>query len=112
MNLALPARGVCGLQPLETVYEASGQPTFSLPDELATTYGGSLGFAEPRLYANFVARLDGVVANPGQRQSSHLLAAGSAAAGEMASTALARRVSPARRAAANERSSAASQAAT
>ena len=36
-------------------------PTFDLPDDLATTYGGSLGFTEPRLYANFVASLDGVV---------------------------------------------------
>lgn len=77
MSLAIPARGVSGLQPLETVYEASGLPTFSLPGELATTYGGSLGFAEPRLYANFVASLDGVVAIPGERQSSHLIAAGS-----------------------------------
>jgi riboflavin biosynthesis pyrimidine reductase len=76
MSLATPARDASGLQPLEAVYEASGLPAFSLPDDLVTTYGGSLGFTEPRLYANFVASLDGVVAIPGERQSSHLIAAG------------------------------------
>jgi riboflavin biosynthesis pyrimidine reductase len=63
--------------PLEVLFEAPGLPTFGLPDELASSFGGGLGFPEPRLYANFVASLDGVVAIPGRAQSSHLIAAGS-----------------------------------
>jgi riboflavin biosynthesis pyrimidine reductase len=77
MSLAAVAPKVSGLEPLEMLYEASGMPTFELPDELAAAYGGSLGFTEPRLYGNFVASLDGVVAIPGELQSSHLIAAGS-----------------------------------
>jgi riboflavin biosynthesis pyrimidine reductase len=73
------ASGVSTLQPLETLYEEPGLPTLDLPDELMTLYGGSLGFTGPRLYANFVASVDGVVALPGVLQSSHLLAAGSEA---------------------------------
>ena len=34
---------------------------------------GALGFSEPRLYANFVTSLDGVVALPGERHSSRLI---------------------------------------
>jgi riboflavin biosynthesis pyrimidine reductase len=73
------ASGVSVLQPLETLYEEPGLPTLDLSDELVTAYGGSLGFTGPRLYANFVASVDGVVALPGVLQSSHLLAAGSEA---------------------------------
>ena len=54
-----------------------GLPTFDLPDELAAIYGGAVGFPEPRLYANFVASVDGVVALPALLESSHLIAAGS-----------------------------------
>jgi riboflavin biosynthesis pyrimidine reductase len=79
VSVAIAARGTSGLEPLEALYEAPGLPTFETPDELATTYGGSLGFTEPRLYASLVASLDGVVAIPGERQSSHLIAAGSEA---------------------------------
>jgi riboflavin biosynthesis pyrimidine reductase len=77
VSLAVATRGASGLQPLEALYEAPGLPTFEPPDELVTAYGGSLGFTEPRLYANFVASLDGVVAIPGELRSSHLIAAGS-----------------------------------
>lgn len=52
------------LEPLEVLYDAGGLPAFDLPDELAAGYGGPLGFAEPRVVANFVATLDGVVAMP------------------------------------------------
>jgi riboflavin biosynthesis pyrimidine reductase len=79
VSVAITACGTSGLQPLEALYEAPGLPTFEPPDELAATYGGSLGFTEPRLYANLVASLDGVVAIPGELQSSHLIAAGSQA---------------------------------
>src|SRR5688572_9423373 len=65
------------LRPLEVLYEALQLPDFGLTEELTTAYGGSLGFMEPRLYANFVASVDGVAAIPGELQSSHLIAAGS-----------------------------------
>jgi len=63
--LALPA--------LEALYETPELPEFDLPAALADAYGGSLGFSEPRLYANFVASLDGVVAVPGEIQSSGMI---------------------------------------
>jgi riboflavin biosynthesis pyrimidine reductase len=65
------------LRTLEVLHDESWLPDFGLPDELAEAYGGPLGFTEPRLYANFVSSLDGVVAIPGVRQSSHLIAAAS-----------------------------------
>jgi riboflavin biosynthesis pyrimidine reductase len=58
---------------LEHLYESEGLPEFELPSELAEAYGGPLGFSEPRLYANFVATLDGVVALPGQPHSSRII---------------------------------------
>jgi len=64
---------------LELVYEPEGLPAFELPDELASLYPGSLGFESPRLFANFVATADGVVAIPSIEQSNRLIAAGSAA---------------------------------
>lgn len=79
MSPTIAARGTSGVLPLEVLYEAPSLPTFEHPDELATTYGGSLGFAEPGLYANFVASVDGVVAIPGELQSSHLIAGGNEA---------------------------------
>jgi riboflavin biosynthesis pyrimidine reductase len=70
-TLALPA--------LEPLFEAPELPEFELPAELAQAYGGPLGFSEPRLYANFVASLDGVVAIPGDIQSNRMISAHSAA---------------------------------
>ena len=67
------------LHPLEVLDEESKLPDFGLPDELAEAYGGPLGFTEPRVYANFVSSLDGVVAIPGVPQSNHLIAAASEA---------------------------------
>jgi riboflavin biosynthesis pyrimidine reductase len=66
------------MKPLELLYEVDGLPAFELPDELATAYGGTLGFEEPRLYANFVATADGVVAIPSVPGSNRLIAASSA----------------------------------
>jgi riboflavin biosynthesis pyrimidine reductase len=65
------------LRPLEVLYEESQLPDFDLPDELAEAYGGPLGFTQPRLYANFVSSLDGVVAMPGVLQSNRLIAGAS-----------------------------------
>lgn len=67
------------MDPLDLLYDAPGQPALALPDELRRLYGGPLGFAEPRLYANFVSTLDGVVAIPSLRQSNKLISAGSEA---------------------------------
>jgi riboflavin biosynthesis pyrimidine reductase len=64
---------------LELLYEEEGLPRFELPDALAALYGGSLGFEEPRLFANFVATADGVVAIPSLPQSNRLIAGGSSA---------------------------------
>jgi riboflavin biosynthesis pyrimidine reductase len=67
------------LLPLEVLNEEPQLPDFGLPGELAEAYGGPLGFTAPRLYANFVTSLDGVVAIPGELQSSHLISARSEA---------------------------------
>lgn len=69
--------GPVRLQALEVLFEMPGRAEFGLPGELAELYGGPLGFPEPRMYANFVASLDGVVAIPGEIDSSHAIAAGS-----------------------------------
>jgi riboflavin biosynthesis pyrimidine reductase len=58
---------------LERLYESQGLPEFDLPAELSEAYGGPLGFSEPRLYANFVTSVDGVVALAGQRHSSRMI---------------------------------------
>jgi riboflavin biosynthesis pyrimidine reductase len=71
-------RSLLRVRPLEVLVEAIGPPALELPDELAEMYGGPLGFEQPRLYANFVASVDGVTAIPSLPQSSHLIAAGSA----------------------------------
>jgi riboflavin biosynthesis pyrimidine reductase len=63
-----------GLPALELLYEEPGLPAFDLPDELAAAYAGPIGFAEPRLYANFVSTLDGVVAVPSLPSSNTLIA--------------------------------------
>ena len=63
--------------PIRRLWEADGLPAFDLPEELARLYGGALGFDEPRLFANFVATIDGVVAIPSVPESNRLIAAGS-----------------------------------
>jgi len=65
------------LQPLELLFEAPGLPAYEMPDELARAYSGVLGFPETRLYANFVASLDGVTAIPDRPRALQLIAAGS-----------------------------------
>jgi riboflavin biosynthesis pyrimidine reductase len=67
------------MNPLELLDESEGLPRFDLPGGLERLYGGTLGFHEPRLYANFVATIDGVVAIPSVPQSNKLIAGGSAA---------------------------------
>lgn len=67
------------LQPLDVLFEADDLPTFDLPAELRRLLGGDLGFDEPRIYANFVSTLDGVVAIPSIPGSNALISAGSEA---------------------------------
>ena len=64
---------------LEVLFEADGLPGIDLPAELDRLHGGTLGFAAPRLYANFVSTLDGVVAIPSVPESNRVVAAGSEA---------------------------------
>jgi riboflavin biosynthesis pyrimidine reductase len=62
---------------LELLFELPGLPRFDLPAELIEAYGGSLGFDRPRLFANFVSTIDGVVAIPDLAQSNKLISNGS-----------------------------------
>jgi riboflavin biosynthesis pyrimidine reductase len=59
---------------IELLWEEAGLPDRPLPESLRTRYGGGLGFAGPRLYANFVETLDGVVAIPDLEKSNALVA--------------------------------------
>jgi riboflavin biosynthesis pyrimidine reductase len=61
------------VNPLEPLFETDGLPSYDLPAELERLYGGSLGFETPRLYANFVSSLDGVVALEGEEHSSQTI---------------------------------------
>ncbi len=67
------------LRPLELLWETGGLPAFDLPAELAELYGGPLGFEEPRVFANFVSTIDGVVAIPSLPSSNKLVAGNSTA---------------------------------
>ena len=67
------------MTPLERLYEAESLPAGELPAELERLYDGTLALDEPRLYANFVATLDGVVAIPSIPESNAVVAAGSKA---------------------------------
>lgn len=77
MNRLVVGEPLEGLEPIEVLFETPGFAAFELPRELADLYGGSLGFPELRVYANFVASVDGVVAIPTEADSSQMIAAGS-----------------------------------
>jgi riboflavin biosynthesis pyrimidine reductase len=64
---------------LQRLYERPGLPSSGIPRGLAEAYGGDLGFAQPRVVANFVASVDGVVALPGEAESGGLISQGSEA---------------------------------
>jgi riboflavin biosynthesis pyrimidine reductase len=74
---------VCSLaletEPLELLFEHDGLPRFGLPSALSAVYGGDLGFSTPRLFANFVSSIDGVVALPTDDESGHVVSGGSEA---------------------------------
>ena len=65
--------------PLEVLAEVDGPLAGDLPESLRSWYGGPLAFTEPRVVANFVATIDGVVAIPGLTQSNKLISADSEA---------------------------------
>jgi riboflavin biosynthesis pyrimidine reductase len=66
-------------EPLELLWEAPDLPAFPLPAQLAELYGGTLGFPETRVIANFVSSLDGAVSLPGVPGSVQMIGGGSAA---------------------------------
>jgi riboflavin biosynthesis pyrimidine reductase len=55
------------------VFENERLPSYDIPKRLKQLYGGGLGFETPRLYANFVSSLDGVVALEGEEHSSQMI---------------------------------------
>src|SRR5438552_1395315 len=58
---------------LELLFEDDEAPRLDLPDELLRLYGGGLGLARPRLFANFVSTVDSVVAIPGLRRANRVI---------------------------------------
>jgi riboflavin biosynthesis pyrimidine reductase len=64
---------------LERLHEAPGLTTYELPSRLARLYDGDLGFDGPRVYANFVSSIDGVVALPSVEASPSVISAKSEA---------------------------------
>lgn len=65
------------MQPLRLLDDSAGPPRWPLPEALERLYGGPLGFETPRLVANFVQSLDGVVAIPELARSNAIVADGS-----------------------------------
>lgn len=63
------------IERLEVLYESAPAET-RMPEPLQELYGGGLELEEPRLYANFVATVDGVVAVPSLPRSNRLVAQG------------------------------------
>jgi riboflavin biosynthesis pyrimidine reductase len=64
---------------IELLFERPGLPVFGISAPLAARYGSDLGFAAPRLYANLVSSVDGVVALHSRDESGHLISGGSEA---------------------------------
>ncbi len=64
---------------LERLFELPGLPEFDLPAPLVENYGGPFGLRRPRLYANFVASVDGVVALPDGGESGKIISGASRA---------------------------------
>lgn len=48
-------------------------PELALPQALLAAYGGGFGVSTPRVFANFVASLDGIVALPGDTESGQVI---------------------------------------
>jgi riboflavin biosynthesis pyrimidine reductase len=65
------------MEPFDVIYQTDGLQSQDLPPQLGRFYGGDVGFEAPRLYANFVSSLDGVVAIEGVDQSSQMISGNS-----------------------------------
>lgn len=61
---------------LKPLVQAEDAASFDLPDALRERYAGSFGVGRPRLIANFVSTVDGVVTIPSLPQSNQLIADG------------------------------------
>ena len=59
--------------PLELLFEEDGLPSYDIPQGLERLYGKNLKFEAPRLYANFVSSLDGIIALENERNSSQMI---------------------------------------
>lgn len=66
-------------QPLQTLFERPAADGFGIPGQLASCYGGDIGFTAPCLYANFVASVDGVAALPTSAESGGIVSGYNAA---------------------------------
>lgn len=64
------------MKSLERVFEREGLPSCGLPAALAEAYGGDFGIGRPRVYANFVSSVDGVVAFPAGGESGQRVSGG------------------------------------
>jgi riboflavin biosynthesis pyrimidine reductase len=58
---------------LDLLFEQDGLPQVELPDDLRRFYDGGLGFERPRVFANFVETIDGVVAMPEVARSNAIV---------------------------------------
>jgi riboflavin biosynthesis pyrimidine reductase len=61
---------------IECLFEATGLPRLSLPDEIEALFGGSFGLPERSVYGNFVTSIDGVAALARVRMSSAVISGG------------------------------------
>jgi riboflavin biosynthesis pyrimidine reductase len=61
------------IEPLRVLDDEAGVPQPELPAELQRLYGGGLGFDGPRVFANFVETIDGVVAMPDLERSNAIV---------------------------------------
>jgi riboflavin biosynthesis pyrimidine reductase len=59
---------------IDLLWEEAGLADRPLPESLRELYGGGIGFEGPRLFANFVETIDGVVAIPDLEKSNALVA--------------------------------------
>src|SRR5213082_4305101 len=58
---------------LELLHEEKAPRAFPLPAGLRAAYGGDLGFERPRVFANFVSSVDGVVALEEREESGGII---------------------------------------
>jgi riboflavin biosynthesis pyrimidine reductase len=58
---------------MDVLFEDERLPSLELPAQLRDLYGGDLAFSDPRVYANFVSTLDGIVAIPSVPSSNSLI---------------------------------------